>query len=250
MCPKHFEVLVFGLTLAAALGCGGTQDSQSSGSTDAVAPAAPRETPGTHVEPAAGENQLVFAGDGYPVVEARIFGWINVRRDGSHVTGFNLWIEAGKGAEELPSGYDVPNAEAAGIPLAIRSWKELDGLTVKDEGGNLTDFSFYDGHEFFTVTSNTWSFKRIEGNKFHVKWTGDWEWYEGGDKNSFSVDTMAQFTGIQVAMQEEDFVAPTGAVDEDEARQMLAEHFVAADFAPNPTKEKRDYVFPMRLPVD
>lgn len=95
-----------------------------------------------------------------------------------------------------------------GFKLDIKSWKDIEGLSLKwdsqyntngEEAGTLYVFE----HEY--VTSGTMKFLERNGNKFKIQWTGTANVYwndEYGEDVPFSFEGEVEFSGVRAHCDE------------------------------------------------
>ena len=175
------------------------------------------------------------------VTEARIRCSISKRKNGDEGAQFGF-------AAETSKNYF---ADAAGLPLNIRSWKELDGVTVRASGEQRGwSYYFFDGSEHFPIYANVWKFRRLRANEFRIRWWGKWEYTPGTFRIPFKLSTTAKFLGIEISRWRENTTDPTGARSLPEAQEWMARNLVSDDFhldAEQSANREEDYFFPIRL---
>ena len=190
----------------------------------------------THSQKSAKVFVLKAADKSYPLATAEIYGYIRTLANGKRIVGINMWVEAvDERGKKDPHG-SIAHAEAAGLPITIRSWKDLDGATLVAKGGSLAEgHRFFHRTEHFPVANNKWKFRQKAANEFHVSWTGQWEYVEG-ERLPFSVNCVAKVTGVRVY-----------AKSKDKARELLAKHFAIDEFELSPEfRHKKFYFFSVR----
>lgn len=99
-----------------------------------------------------------------------------------------------------------PRAYSENLPLQVRSWKELDGLTIECDGPSQEEkcqligpFHLY-VYEHADVTRNRLHFSEINGTSLNLDWDGLCNVYAGDyfEDIPFRVKTRVEFIGIRI----------------------------------------------------
>jgi hypothetical protein len=172
----------------------------------------------------------------FPVVEARITLYLTGKIRGPRHAQLSLWIQTAEFPNPLPMGPPTTTNHAeAHIPLQVRTWTELDSVTVSiDRETPYCDFMLFQGsmQEWFDVARNKWTFRHSGANRFSVTWVGKWD-----KESTFSVATEAAFVGAVVCVPVRSW---------DRAEELLGQHLERRDFRRG-TRDRHGYWFLPRL---